>query len=143
MKKIDNRFPYTEKLKLQETLRDRFGMTESGLWWRLLSREDMHKSLYKELEQFPEIRRNTGFGNGYIGVPKGHPFYGKDYNALHELYQIDIHGGLTYSEQEGDYWVIGFDTAHASDTSTTCNEKYCLNQLMYLLKQVEDAWNPS
>jgi len=33
----------------------------------------------------------TGWGNGYVAVPKEHPLYGKDYNNI----DIDIHGGLT------------------------------------------------
>lgn len=29
---------------------------------------------------------------GYIGVPKGHPWYGKD----HDMIEANVHGGLTY-----------------------------------------------
>jgi hypothetical protein len=69
------------------------------------------------------IRMNSGLSgefhslNGYVGVPKGHKLYGKDYNDM----DISCHGGLTYSrdylqfQPESDIWWIGFDTAHAND----------------------------
>ena len=53
-----------------------------------------------------------GWGNGYVALPKGHKYYQVDYDDI----PVDVHGGLTYSQQMGDYWVVGFDTAHFSDT---------------------------
>lgn len=62
------------------------------------------------------LRRTTqmdfGWGNGYVLLPKGHPYYQVHYNKI----PIYVHGGLTYSEQHGEFWKIGFDTAHWSDT---------------------------
>lgn len=57
------------------------------------------------------IKRMTWSGvlNGYVYVPKSNLYYGK------EDIPITCHGGLTYAEQEGDYWVIGFDTCHYDD----------------------------
>tara|TARA_R110001583_G_scaffold123825_8_gene275248 strand:+ start:340 stop:663 length:324 start_codon:yes stop_codon:yes gene_type:complete len=53
-----------------------------------------------------------GLYNGYITLPEGHPWFEVDLpDEAH-----DIHGRITYSEKEGDEWVIGFDTAHAGDT---------------------------
>ena len=52
----------------------------------------------------------------YIGVPNGHPFYGKDCSDL----DIDCHGGLTFSAEahgkwpEG-YWWFGWDYGHYGD----------------------------
>lgn len=51
--------------------------------------------------------------NGYVNLPKGHRWYGLDYEKI----PVDIHGGLTYSAQMGEYWTIGFDTAHYGDTA--------------------------
>lgn len=57
------------------------------------------------------------FRTGYVGIPKGHQAYGKDYNFL----DIDCHGGLTYSDfnlhghDRADTWWIGFDTGHFGD----------------------------
>lgn len=73
------------------------------------------------------IRRNpiTATLCGYVGVPKGHMFWGLSgdtdldsvnaENCWQELHE-NTHGGLTYA-QEGDdgYWYFGFDTAHLGD----------------------------
>lgn len=68
---------------------------------------------------------------GYVGVPRSHPLYGKDYNEPDVL----VHGGLTYANacqedvetesfgichvplegREHDIWWFGFDCAHAFD----------------------------
>ena len=59
-----------------------------------------------------------GFRNGYVGVPKEHQHYGKDY---HELEEIEVHGGLTYSGNNGSYPIesdlywFGFDCVHLYD----------------------------
>lgn len=68
---------------------------------------------------------------GYVGVPPGHPWHGRDYSDV----DVEVHGGLTYSDlcQEGDVdtepaichvpepgrpadvWWLGFDCAHFMD----------------------------
>lgn len=55
----------------------------------------------------------------YVKIPKGHPFYKKDYEKVDA---IEVHGGLTYSRNylycEGtnlDGWWIGWDYAHYGD----------------------------
>ena len=51
--------------------------------------------------------------NGYVRIPKAHPFYQKGYDDI----PIDCHGGLTYAgelEYDDDFY-IGFDTAHFGD----------------------------
>jgi len=68
----------------------------------------------------------TGALCGYVGVPPGHPWYGKHYG---ELEDVSIHGGLTYAEtgchggichvpQAGEsdevHW-LGFDCSHFQD----------------------------
>lgn len=65
---------------------------------------------------------------GYVGVPKTHPLFRKNYNDVYESHpKVSAHGGLTYSEkcqgaichpveEEGDeVWWFGFDCAHAGD----------------------------
>jgi hypothetical protein len=56
---------------------------------------------------------------GYIGVRKGNPIYGLDYDDV----DIDCHGGLTFAK-EGDgekwptgYWWYGWDYAHYGDAA--------------------------
>lgn len=47
--------------------------------------------------------------NGYVKVPKDHPDYGKSYEDV----DVDVHGGLTYSDEKGSFF--GFDTQHSGD----------------------------
>lgn len=51
------------------------------------------------------------FGCGYVKLPKGHKYYGEDDASL----LIKCHGGLNFSEQIDDKWVIGFDCGHWDD----------------------------
>lgn len=54
---------------------------------------------------------------GYVRVPPGHPLHGKNYDD----FDIEVHGGLTFAEEEpcahedGIGWWFGFDCAHAGD----------------------------
>lgn len=64
--------------------------------------------------------------NGYVGVPKSNPAWGKHYSDLEEQgTNIDVHGGLTFAEQGKEFsmhwpdpelWWFGFDTSHAWDS---------------------------
>ena len=57
----------------------------------------------------------------YIEIPKGHLLYGMSYGEIYDKdYNIDVHGGLTYSDNhlqilENGNWFIGWDYAHWSD----------------------------
>jgi len=88
----------------------------SGEPWE--NEPDRLEADYKGLKLL--ILRNERLGHlcGYVGVPEGHPFYGKD---LEQLADLDVHGGVTFTE-EGDgklrpkgFWWIGFDCAHFGD----------------------------
>jgi hypothetical protein len=49
---------------------------------------------------------------GYVDLPKGHKYYGKQYDEI----PLDVHGGLTYAEgKKNNVWTIGFDCAHFGD----------------------------
>lgn len=66
----------------------------------------------------------TGWGNGYVVIPQGHPLHGKHYEEI----EIEVHGGLTFSKNADELgwdeilpedkgcWIIGFDCAHVDDT---------------------------
>lgn len=78
------------------------------------------------------VRNPVGALCGYVGVQPGHPWHGKDYDAV-EPYP-EVHGGLTFASfcQEGaedgpgvchvpapgrpaNVWWLGFDCAHIHD----------------------------
>ncbi len=76
------------------------------------------------------VRNYSGALCGYVGVPKGHRYYGVRYDDV----DVDVHGGLTFADkcspgaEEGhdichlpspgesdDVWWLGFDCAHYMD----------------------------
>lgn len=68
------------------------------------------------------VMNDMGFHCGYVGVPKGHPYYGRNYNYMPD--SIEVHGGLTYcTDDEGctypvpsdGLWWFGYDCAHLYD----------------------------
>ena len=84
------------------------------------------------------VRNRSGALCGYVGVPEGHPWHGKDYDSI-EPYP-DVHGGLTFAapcaegKTENEYaichnpqgrpdnvWWLGFDCAHAWDVCPAHN----------------------
>ena len=70
-------------------------------------------------------RGGSGAWCGYVGLSPGHRFHQTHYR---ELQDIDVHGGLTYSEEcagcichvpkpgePENLWWLGFDCAHSYD----------------------------
>jgi hypothetical protein len=65
------------------------------------------------------VHNGMGYRCGYVRVPKGHPWHGKDYNEIN----VDVHGGLTFGEHDvpcdkggpDDAFWFGFDCAHCDD----------------------------
>lgn len=70
--------------------------------------------------------RNVELGNwcGYAAVPPGHPWHGRDMEAI----DVEVHWGLTYSAactgqichapqpgEPADVWWLGFDCGHGFD----------------------------
>ena len=85
-----------------------------------------------------------GFANGYVGVPVGHVWHNVGYNDIH----ADVHGGLTYSEEvnpvtgkNDGLWWVGFDVRHSGDSPETCDEKYCIAELINLYNQAVQAYS--
>ena len=86
----------------------------------------MKKTLFAELPEYLLARgEHAGFAwvvarndyaarCGYVLIPAGHPWFGKDYDTI----GCDVHGGLTWSslEPDGNWW-IGFDCFHAGDAA--------------------------
>lgn len=64
------------------------------------------------------VGQKLGHRCGYIGLPEGHKYYGKDWVDI----DLNVHGGLTYASDSDNYpvksdglWWIGFDCAHWDD----------------------------
>lgn len=89
-----------------------------------------------EAEKFPEYAHllNRGWGNGYVALPKEHPCFGKSYYDI----DVKVHGGLTYAEMEGDFWVVGFDTAHAFDSMEKWPKEKVEEETIRLRDQLEE-----
>ena len=71
-----------------------------------------------------EVTNNgIGYRCGYVRVPSGHPWHGKDCDGV-EPYP-EVHGGLTFAEADTDCgkggednaWWLGFDCAHLGDAA--------------------------
>jgi hypothetical protein len=83
-----------------------------------------------------------GWGNGYIGVPPEHPWFGKNYNDI----ECNCHGGLTYSadhvpkEKPDGHWWLGFDTCHLYDNKYNCCEAYVINEIELLKQQAIEIY---
>ena len=104
----------------------------------------MKKSFAFIIKREPNSYMKTGWGNGYVAVPQGHPWFGKHYDSI----QADVHGGLTYSNKGGkgfgpsdttDMWVVGFDTAHFNDTISSWPEEKVQEEADDLLAQANKA----
>jgi hypothetical protein len=88
----------------------------------------------------------TGWGNGYIGLPKEHHLYGVDYHSSEHsklFVNVSPHGGWTYSENwnpdtkiDDGLWWLGFDTSHFGDGKNWSEEKV-LEHTKELAKEYE------
>lgn len=86
-----------------------------------------------------------GWGCGYVGVDKDHPWYGQDYESI----DADVHGGLTFGskfsnvafevisgEYKEDLWFVGFDTAHFGDGSNWPKDRV-ISETLSLMSQAK------
>lgn len=76
--------------------------------------ELLYKLNYKDYNFF--ILNLGTHPTAYIEIPKGHKLYGIDYGEI----DLNVHGGLTYSDNElmgveSSNWFIGWDYAHYGD----------------------------
>ena len=96
---------------------------------------------------------DVGWGNGYTLIPPNHPYYEKHYDDI----PVSVHGGLTFSEKlsdlgrknweelfkmleeendNTDYWIVGFDTAHAGDSISNWTKERVVDETKNLVKQL-------
>lgn len=99
----------------------------------------------------------AGYANGYVAVPRDHPFFGKDYDDV----DIEVHGGLTFAapgsniskdlpetevlegclyDLDEDWWVFGFDTCHYSDSLENWPREAVIEETLNLKRQLEEAY---
>ena len=112
---------------------------------------------YEVMGDFPTViwLNNFGVHCGYLGVPSGHPWHGKDYTDL----DVEVHGGLTYANGDSDFpyetgmdvWWIGFDCGHfndympgmpsggSGDPANFKDEAYVRNEIENLAEQAAEA----
>ena len=59
-------------------------------------------------------------------------------NLLNEdnVYNLDVHGGVTFYEYEDNMCTIGFDCNHAFDDIIKCNYQYVLDNCLMLKEQI-------
>ncbi|WCF11508.1 hypothetical protein NDS46_31620 (plasmid) [Paenibacillus thiaminolyticus] len=68
------------------------------------------------------IWRHEGLGqlNGYVGVKRTHPYFGKGMYER-QICNLNVHGGITFAGKninrgfKKGFWYFGFDTAHVFD----------------------------
>lgn len=72
------------------------------------------------------ILRNLRFGGtlcGYVELPRGHPYYDKNFSCPEkDTPEIEVHGGVTYhgtlsNIEKNDKMYVGFDCCHYLDYS--------------------------
>jgi hypothetical protein len=111
------------------------------------------------------IRRNDsmGFWCGYVGVPRSHPYFEKEYGEV----DVEVHGGLTFSDrcsasedphdichvveegEDDEVWWLGFDCGHYRDASPYMgkiyrediyrDQAYVMSECASLAKQLKGA----
>lgn len=91
-----------------------------------------HNGLVCTIKQMDGVGSLPSWLCGYVDVPATHPMHGKHYDDV----DVDVHGGLTYSEKEGDVWRFGFDTAHFGDGPVERSEEYVTSQCERLAEQM-------
>ncbi len=68
--------------------------------------------------EWSTMHNGMGYRCGYVRVPLGHPWHGRDYDL-----DVECHGGITYAEADkpcsnpgpDNAWWLGFDCAHGGD----------------------------
>ena len=60
------------------------------------------------------VRNPMGCLCGYVSVTESNLVYNQTYNEIEYKY-AEVHGGLTYTEKDGDLWQLGFDCGHAME----------------------------
>jgi len=99
------------------------------------------------------IKLERGWGNGYVALPRRHPYFGLDCNEINEeKLGCYVHGGLTFSRHSSnigweevkdmdDMWIIGWDTRHGGDTIESWPRERVLKENQMLSVHLAKAWS--
>jgi hypothetical protein len=101
---------------------DNMGKTKDGLIWQL-----------RPVKTIGEEDLGWFAISGYVGLPKGHPYYGRNHGNI----DVNAYGGLTFSEEINSHWVIGFDVMYCGQNLSTWGKDRCMQELMNLVKQLQ------
>lgn len=83
----------------------------------------------------------------YIKINSNNVLYNKSYFEIEDKYDIDVHGGLTYSDSrlhnlDDKGWYIGWDYAHLGDRYGNDNGKEWTSfeiyvEILHVIQQIE------
>ena len=90
------------------------------------------------LPRYEKITIGHGWGNGYVKLVEGHPWYDKDYENI----PVSVHYRLTFGRMIGEnnkyfkpgFW-IGFDTAHHDDNLSKWPQVAVMKETIRLFEQ--------
>lgn len=100
-------------------------------------------------------KMEKGWGNGYVALPRRHPYFGLGYDEINEKLEHlkhYVHGGITIAihsskieceeaKDMDDMWVVGWDTAHFGDTIELWPKERVLKENEMLSVFLVKAWN--
>lgn len=106
------------------------------------------KYFIRESTHLSAIKDHIGWGNGYVLLPEGHEYHGKDYDDI----PVEVHGGLTFAtkvtkemlehwdqldESDLGKWMVGWDSAHYGDSIVNWPKEKVERHTIYLKEQLE------
>ena len=127
----------------------------------LINKEKMKPMIYRKERILENLYSDTyrGFNfyvlnlgthpTAYVEIPKGHKLFNKDYRKI----DIDVHGGLTYSDSSlytseekviKNSWFIGWDYSHCTDYYPDLNDgkkwttEEMIEDCIYVINQLFD-----
>lgn len=117
---------------------------------------DLVSFVIESILKFVDPGWEWGWGNGYVIIPPDHPYYKKHHTKI----PVNVHGGLTYSQDiklckkssywtrvpevanwEGEGWIVGFDTSHAYDNEETWSKENVEIETNKLKLQLVNLYN--
>jgi hypothetical protein len=98
-------------------------------------------SIIRLYDRYADGRLGKTLGNlcGYIQLPNGHEFEGKD--IFSDEVSIEVHGSLSYLELEkdGHYW-MGFDCAHSGDIAPGLEAFKLQDEISRKIEEKRSEW---